>query len=220
MRMRGAGAAPAAAARAAAACAAVVRPVAAGAAVVSAVVCATLVGCATTVTGQGQPATGGTTGPAASSEPASTGAAPGPGLPSLPLPPPSGANPDPEIPDSPCDVLDREELKQQFGPGAAIDTELDGCKVTAADGSFLSFHAYPALTLSYEKRQEAGRPVTIAGQPAYLAQRGHYLVVSRSKNPDDRGIVTCYVGFSGSSQINGIQLATRLLEEMMPHYTY
>jgi hypothetical protein len=196
------------------------RAAAVPAVVCAAAVCAALAGCATTVTGQGRPATSGTAGPAASSGPASTRAAPGPGLPSLPLPTPSGANPDPEIPDSPCDVLDRDELRQQFGPAADIDTELDGCKVTAADGSFLSFHAYAALSLNDEKHQGAGRSVTIAGRPAYLAQRDHYIVVSRSLNPEDRGIMTCYVGFSGSSQINGIQLATRLLEEMMPHYTY
>jgi len=171
-------------------------------------------GCATPVAGHGTPAASGPTGPTASG-------VPGPSLPlpSLPLPR-GGADPNPEVPDSPCDVLDRNQLRQQFGPDVDIQSELDQCRITSADGTFLAFNAYAALTLDDEKHQQPGRSVTIADRPAYLSQQDHYLVVSRSKDPTDRGIVTCYVGFSGSSQINGIQLATQLLEQLMPHYTY
>jgi hypothetical protein len=188
-----------------------------GAALAAAAVCALLAGCASTVAGRGQPVAAASSGPAPGSP---TATATGPRLPNLPLPPGGGADPDPEVPDSPCDVLDAGELKAQFGQDADIDREVDSCKITAADGTFLSFNAYASLTLSYEEKHEEGRPLTIAGQPAYIAQNDHYIVVGRSKSPDDRGILTCYVGFSGSSQINGIQLATRLFEELMPHYVY
>lgn len=171
-------------------------------------------GCTTTVAGHGAPAAAGLTSPTARS------GVPGPGLPSLPLPSGGGADPNPEIPDSPCDVLDKNQLRQQFGQDVDIQSQLDTCKITLSDGSFLAFNAYAALTLDYEKHQEPGRSVTIADRPAYLAQHDHYIVVGRSKNPADRGIVTCYVGFSGSSQINGIQVATQLLEKLMPHYVY
>jgi hypothetical protein len=172
------------------------------------------VGCATTVSGHGQLAEG------ASASASAAATASGPGLPNLPLPPGGGADPNPEIPDSPCDVLNESELKDQFGQDAVIERGRDRCKITSADGTFLAFNAYAALTLSYEKNHEKGRSVTIAGRPAYITQKEHYIVVGRSKSPDDRGILTCYVGFSGASQITGIQLATRLFEELMPHYVY
>jgi Protein of unknown function (DUF3558) len=177
-----------------------------------------LAGCATTVAGHGQlAATGGaTTSPGGS--PGATRS--GPGLPSLPLPPGGHVDPDPEIPDSPCDVLKESELKSQFGQDADIDRQLDSCKITSADGTFLSFNAYASLTLTSEKNTKEGRPLTIGGQPAYIEQNDHYIVVGRSKNPDDPGILTCYVGFSGGSQLTGIQLATRLFEQLLPHYVY
>jgi hypothetical protein len=183
------------------------------AAVAAVAACGLLAGCATKVTGHGALAD-----PTA----APTTGAPGPagtGLPNLPLPS-GGAVPNPEIPDSPCDVLDKTEIKEQFGDDAVIDRRLDSCKITSAEGEFLSFNAYAALTLTYEKNHEDGRAVTIADRPAYIAQNDHYIIVGRSTSPDDRGILTCYVGFSGGSQLTGIQLATRLFEQLMPHYVY
>src|SRR5262249_26124063 len=132
-------------------------------------------GCTTTVAGHGAPAAAGLTSPTARS------GVPGPGLPSLPLPSGGGADPNPEIPDSPCDVLDKNQLRQQFGQDVDIQSQLDTCKITLSDGSFLAFNAYAALTLDYEKHQEPGRSVTIADRPAYLAQHDHYIVVGRSK---------------------------------------
>ena len=187
-----------------------------GAAVAVAAAGALLAGCATTVAGQGQPIGSGSAGPTSGG---ATATSSGPALPGLPLPSGGRVDPDPEVPDSPCDVLDAAELKTQFGQDADIDRGLDSCKITAADGTFLSFNAYASLTLSSEKSKQ-GRGLTIAGQPAYIEQNDHYIVVGRSKNPDDPGILTCYVGFSGGSQINGIQLATRLFEQLMPHYVY
>jgi hypothetical protein len=188
-----------------------------GAALAAVAVSVLLGGCATAVAGHGQAAETGGPGPTLSG---ATPTGSGPGLPTLPLPTGGGSNPDPQIPESPCDVLDKNELKQQFGQDADIARGLDSCKITSADGTFLSFNAYASLTLSYEKNQEKGRALTIADRPAFISQKDHYIVVGRSKNPDDRGILTCYVGFSGGSQINGIQLATRLFEQLMPHYAY
>jgi hypothetical protein len=62
--------------------------------------------------------------------------------------------------------------------------------------------------------------VSIAGQPAHLEQHGHYVAAGRSKNPADRGALTCHVGFSGSSRISGVQLATALFDQLMPHHLY
>jgi hypothetical protein len=188
-----------------------------GTAVAAVAVAAMLGGCATRVSGHGQQAEAGGT---ASASGTAGPTASGPGLPTLPLPTGGDSDPDPEIPDSPCDVLSETALKQQFGEDVDIDRKLDSCKITAADGTFLSFNAYASLTLSFEKAHEQGRSVVIADRPAYIAQKDHYIIISRSKNPGDRGILTCYVGFSGGSQINGIQLATRLFEQLMPHYAY
>jgi hypothetical protein len=188
-----------------------------GLAVLAVSAAALLSGCAKTVSGHGEAA-----GPAPSVTVCgncSTGPS-GTGLPNLPLPSGEG-NPDPEIPDSPCDVLDKNKLKQQFGEDALIERKLDSCKITSHEGDFLSLNTYASLTLTFERTSEpGGRNLTVAGLPAYIVQNDHYLIISRSKNPNDRGIMTCYVGFAYSGQLTGLQIATQLLEQIMPHYQY
>jgi hypothetical protein len=179
---------------------------------------AAVAGCAKTITGHGTPAQA-----AGSGAPTSGAPSPGTGtgLPGIPLPTGGGQNPDPEIPDSPCDVLDKNKLHQQFGEDADIDRSLDKCQVTSHDGDFVSFNVYSALTLNFEKADEpGGKSTTIAGLPAYITQKDKYIIVSRSPNPDNRGILTCFVGFSSRSQLTGLQIATQLLNDIMPHYRY
>lgn len=178
-----------------------------------------LAGCAKTVSGHGTLAEAG--GPTPTVTACGTCATPtGGSLPNLPLPTGQG-NPNPEIPDSPCDVLDKAKIKQQFGEDAIIERKLDSCKITSHEGDFLSFNTYASLTLTFERNTEpGGRNLTVAGLPAYSVQKDHYLIISRSKNPDDRGIVTCYIGFAYSGQLTGLQIANQLLEQIMPHYQY
>jgi hypothetical protein len=170
-----------------------------------------LAGCASTTAGHGRLAgfPGG---------PAGTHAAAQPTLPTLPGQP---RDPDPEVPDSPCDVLDSTEVHDAFGRDVTIDRRIDRCRLTAADESFLDINADAVLSLSFEESQyPGGRSVTIADRPAYLAQDGHFIVVGRSASPDDRGMLTCYVGFGGGQQAGGLLIATKILERVVPHYSY
>jgi hypothetical protein len=64
-----------------------------------------------------------------------------------------------------------------------------------------------------------------SGSPAWSgsAVQDHHLivfiVVGRSTNPDGRGTLTCYLGFSGGRQAGGSLTATKLLERVVPHYS-
>jgi hypothetical protein len=178
-----------------------------------------LTACATQIAGHGQPAADAPTasGPGPSSDPSgSSGSAP-----NIPLPSNGGGEPNPEIPDSPCDVLDKAKLAQQFGANPNIERKLDSCKVSSQEGDFVSLNTYSSLTLNFEKKSEpGGRNLTVAGLPAYLVQNDHYMIISRSKNPDAPGIMTCYIGFAYSGQLAGLQIATQMLETVMPHYQY
>lgn len=189
-----------------------------GAVALAVLVGGAVTGCAKTITGHGSPAqAAGSTASASGAPQPGTGT----GLPGIPLPTTGGQNPDPEIPDSPCDVLDKNKVHQQFGNDADIDRSLDKCQVTSTEGDFVSFNVYSALTLNFEKADEpGGRSTTIAGLPAYITQKDKYIIVSRSPNPDNRGILTCFVGFSSRSQLTGLQIATQLLADIMPHYRY
>jgi hypothetical protein len=184
-----------------------------------------LAGCAKTVTGHGSAAAG--VGPATpTSVPTSTDSASptatssGTGI-NLPLPSGGGDNPNPEIPDSPCDVVNKATVKSLFGQDVSYERKTDSCKINSADGlDFLSINVYSALSLNFEKASEpGGRLSSMAGRPAYFEQQNRYIVISRSANPDDRGILTVYVGFV-SSQAKGLQVATEVMKQIMPHYQY
>jgi hypothetical protein len=195
-------------------------------AVIALTVGLTLAGCAKTVTGHGAAAEGvgpttlPTSPPSATESPDPSATSTSTGI-NLPLPSSGGANPNPEIPDSPCDVLDKAKVRQLFAQEVSYERKTDSCKITSADDlNFLAINVYSALSLTFEKTSEpGGRLSTMAGRPAYFEQQNRYIVISRSANPDDRGILTVYVGFV-SSPSSGLQVATEVMKQVMPHYQY
>jgi hypothetical protein len=191
-----------------------------GAAALMLAVGLTLVGCAKTVTGHGVAAegVGPTSAPTLTDSPSPTASDTGI---SLPTPSGGGANPNPEIPDSPCDVLDKAKVQQLFGPGVTYERRTDSCKITSADDlNFLAINVYSALSLDFEKTSDpTGRVSTLAGRPAYYLQQDRYIIISRSKNTADRGILTVYVGFV-SNQLNAPQITNQVMAQIVPHYQY
>ncbi|HEX5494651.1 MAG TPA: DUF3558 family protein [Mycobacteriales bacterium] len=117
-----------------------------------------------------------------------------------------------------CTLFSASELNKLFGgPVRTADNGNDrSCAFQTASSGGVMVNVYDFLNMKQEAaRDPGGKPLTIAGHPAYQGKRE--ILVARTSTPSASGLIVASNLFV-DDEARGNQIAARLLEKIVPKF--